>query len=243
MTQEEKKQTKEKEKMTMTNQHNTKNIVDALSKFQEEGVAAIKDGKNPFFKSKYATLEDVIAAANEGAKYGLAFTQCIDFEKDVIEGAVVPTMYVRTSLMHKASDTVITSRYLVVPKNNRYDDSQALGSAITYAKRYSLQAIYGLPSEDDDGNANTHNETVNAEQKRKMTVFANTIKQSVDQTMKNKEMSDAEKIHDLIKIEKENKAALEKLLSLDKGQWDMLVNYFVDAKKKLGGISNDTNVD
>ena len=56
-------------------------------------------------------------------------------------------------------------------------------------------------------------------------------------------MSDAEKIHDLIKIEKENKAALEKLLSLDKGQWDMLVNYFVDAKKKLGGISNDTNVD
>jgi hypothetical protein len=76
-----------------------------------------------------------------------------------------------------------------------------------------------------------------------MTVFANTIKQSVDQTMKNKEMSDAEKIHDLIKIEKENKAALEKLLSLDKGQWDMLVNYFVDAKKKLGGISNDTNVD
>ena len=227
--------------MTMTNQHNTKNIVDALSKFQEEGVAAIKDGNNPFFKSKYATLEDVIAAANEGAKYGLAFTQCIDFEKDVIEGAVVPTMYVRTSLMHKASDTVITSRYLVVPKNNKYDDSQALGSAITYAKRYSLQAIYGLPSEDDDGNANTHNPTVVADQKRKMTVWVNTMKQSVNQIMQNKDMSDAEKIHDLIDLEKENKAALEKLMDLDKGQWDMLINYFVDQKKKLGGKSNDTN--
>ena len=156
-------------------------------------------------------------------------------------GSVVPTMYVRTSLMHKASDTVITSRYLVVPKNNKYDDSQALGSAITYAKRYSLQAIYGLPSEDDDGNANTHNETVNADQKRKMTVFANTIKQSVNQTMQSKDMSDAEKIHDLISLEKENKPALEKLLTLDKGQWDMLMNYIVDAKKKLGGKDNDTN--
>ena len=69
--------------MTMTNQHNTKNIVDALSKFQEEGVAAIKDGKNPFFKSKYATLEDEHAAANEGAKYGLAFTKYIYYEQEV----------------------------------------------------------------------------------------------------------------------------------------------------------------
>jgi len=224
----------------MTNQHTTNIIVEALSKFQSEANAAVKSSKNPFFKSTYASLEDVIAAANEGAKYGLAFTQCVDFEKDVLEGSVVPTMYVRTTLMHKDCAAVITSRYPVVPKNNKYDDSQALGSAITYAKRYSLQAIYGLPSEDDDGNANTHNEKVNADQKRKMTVFANTIKQSVDQTMRDKEMSDAEKIHDLIKIEKENKAALEKLLTLDKGQWDMLMNYFVEAKKKLGG-NNDTN--
>ena len=224
----------------MTNQHTTNIIVEALSKFQSEANAAVKSSKNPFFKSTYASLEDVIAAANEGAKYGLAFTQCVDFEKDVLEGSVVPTMYVRTTLMHKDCAAVITSRYPVVPKNNKYDDSQALGSAITYAKRYSLQAIYGLPSEDDDGNANTHNEKVNADQKRKMTVFANTIKQSVDQTMRDKEMTNAEKIHDLIKIEKENKAALEKLLTLDKGQWDMLMNYFVEAKKKLGG-TNDTN--
>ena len=229
--------------MTMTNQPNTKSVVDALSQFQSEANAAIKSSKNPFFKSNYASLEDVIAAANEGAKYGLAFTQCIDFEKDVIEGAVVPTMYVRTSLMHKASDTVITSKYLVVPKNNRYDDSQALGSAITYAKRYSLQAIYGLPSEDDDGNSNTHNEKVMADQKRKMTVWVNSIKTSVKQTLQNKEMTDAEKVHDLIALEKENKAAFEKLMDLDKGQWDMLMHYIVDEKKKLGGISNDTNAD
>ena len=58
--------------------------------------------------------------------------------------------------------------------------------------------------------------------------------------MQNKDMSDAEKIHDLIDLEKENKAALEKLMDLDKGQWDMLMNYIVDQKKKLGG-NNDTN--
>ena len=56
-------------------------------------------------------------------------------------------------------------------------------------------------------------------------------------------MSDAEKIHDLIALEKENKAAFEKLMDLDKGQWDMLMHYIVDEKKKLGGISNDTNAD
>ena len=59
----------------MTNQHNTKSIVEALSLFQNEANAAVKSSKNPFFKSSYASLEDVIAAANEGAKYGLAFTQ------------------------------------------------------------------------------------------------------------------------------------------------------------------------
>ncbi len=149
----------QKETMTMT-KHNTKNIVEALSKFQEEANVAKKESKNPFFKSTYAALEDVIAAANQGAKYGLAFTQTIDYDKKIIDGVVDTTMYVTTILMHKDSDTEITSRYLIVPKNNKYDDSQALGSAITYAKRYSLQAIYGLPSEDDDANSSTHNPKV-----------------------------------------------------------------------------------
>jgi hypothetical protein len=132
---------------------NTKSIVEALSKFQQEANVAVKDKKNPYFKSSYAGLEDVIAAANQGAKFGLAFTQTIDYQKQIIEGVIDTTMYVTTSLMHSDSDAVIKSRYLIIPKKSNYDDSQALGSAITYAKRYSLQAIYGLPSEDDDGNA------------------------------------------------------------------------------------------
>ena len=231
---------KEQTKMTMTNQHNTKNVIEALSLFQSEANAAVKSNKNPFFKSTYASLEDVIAAANEGAKYGLAFTQVLDFEKP--EGSD-PIMYLKTSLLHKASDTAITSRYLVVPKNSRYDDSQALGSAITYAKRYSLQAIYGLPSEDDDGNANTHNDKVNADQKRKMTVWVNSIKQSVKATMDNPEMTKAEKIHDLFMIKKENAGSFEKLLQLDKGQWDMLMQHIIKQEKILGGNDEQSNAD
>jgi len=231
---------KEKTKMTMTNPHNTKNVIEALSLFQSEANAAVKSNKNPFFKSTYASLEDVIAAANEGAKYGLAFTQVLDFEKP--EGSD-PIMYLKTSLLHKASDTAITSRYLVVPKNSRYDDSQALGSAITYAKRYSLQAIYGLPSEDDDGNANTHNDKVNADQKRKMTVWVNSIKQSVKATMDNPEMTKAEKIHDLFMIKKENAGSFDKLLQLDKGQWDMLMQHIIKQEKILGGNDEQSNAD
>ena len=231
---------KEKTKMTMTNPHNTKNVIEALSLFQSEANAAVKSNKNPFFKSTYASLEDVIAAANEGAKYGLAFTQVLDFEKP--EGSD-PIMYLKTSLLHKASDTAITSRYLVVPKNSRYDDSQALGSAITYAKRYSLQAIYGLPSEDDDGNANTHDEKVNADQKRKMTVWVNSIKQSVKATMDNPEMTKAEKIHDLFMIKKENAGSFDKLLQLDKGQWDMLMQHIIKQEKILGGNDEQSNAD
>ena len=231
---------KEQTKMTMTNQHNTKNVIEALSLFQSEANAAVKSNKNPFFKSTYASLEDVIAAANEGAKYGLAFTQVLDFEKP--EGSD-PIMYLKTSLLHKASDTAITSRYLVVPKNSRYDDSQALGSAITYAKRYSLQAIYGLPSEDDDGNANTHNDKVNADQKRKMTVWVNSIKQSVKATMDNPEMTKAEKIHDLFMLKKENAGSFDKLLQLDKGQWDMLMQHIIKHEKILGGNDEQSNAD
>ena len=67
----------------------TKNIVEALSKFQEEANSASKSSNNPFFKSTYASLEDIIETANKGSKYGLAFTQCVDFDKEIVDGKKV----------------------------------------------------------------------------------------------------------------------------------------------------------
>jgi hypothetical protein len=51
--------------------------------------------------------------------------------------------------MHESGESV-TGRTPVLTKDNT--DPQKMGSGITYAKRYGLQAAFGLPSEDDDGN-------------------------------------------------------------------------------------------
>ena len=206
----------------------TKNIVEALSKFQEEANSASKSSNNPFFKSTYASLEDIIETANKGAKYGLAFTQCVDFDKEVVDGKTSITMFVKTNLMHKASDTIITSRYPVVPKGNKYDDSQALGSAITYAKRYSLQAIYGIPKvapkkkEDND-------------KTKKITEFVNTMTKGIDAIMNDDSMTDDEKADMLTRQMESNKTKLDKLKTADQGQYNMLMDKFeqLDVKGKI----------
>ena len=121
----------------------TKNLATALIKFHDSGAAAKKGAANPFFKSKYASLEEVIETVRaEAGKVGLTFTQLVDFDEHYI--------FVTTILMHESGESV-TGRTPVLTKDNT--DPQKMGSGITYAKRYGLQAAFGLPSEDDDGNA------------------------------------------------------------------------------------------
>ena len=121
----------------------TKNLAAALIKFHDSGAAAKKGAANPFFKSKYASLEEVIETVRaEAGKVGLTFTQLVDFDEHHI--------FVTTILMHESGESV-TGRTPVLTKDNT--DPQKMGSGITYAKRYGLQAAFGLPSEDDDGNA------------------------------------------------------------------------------------------
>ena len=55
--------------------------------------------------------------------------------------------------MHDEDIAQLTSRYPILVADNKKSDPQAMGSAITYAKRYALQAIYGLATEDDDANS------------------------------------------------------------------------------------------
>lgn len=120
-----------------------KNITQALIKFHESGAAAKKGEANPFFKSKYASLEEVIETVRaEAGKCGLTFTQLVDFQDT--------TMYVKTLVLHESGE-FFEGRTPVLTKDNT--DPQKMGSGITYAKRYGLQAAFGLPSEDDDGNS------------------------------------------------------------------------------------------
>lgn len=99
--------------------------------------AATKDASNPFFKSKFATLGEVMSVVKEPLlKQGIAVLQPVDGE------------YVETVLLHTSGEWISGRMKLVCAKEN---DPQALGSAVSYAKRYLLQAMCFVPSEDDDG--------------------------------------------------------------------------------------------
>ena len=115
----------------------------ALAKAQGAMESAKKDSANPFFKSLYADLASVVAAIRKPlSDHGLAYVQATD-QTDA--GGIV----VETRLMH-ASGQWIESRLTMFPTKS---DPQGIGSIITYARRYALQAIVGVPADDDDGNA------------------------------------------------------------------------------------------
>lgn len=116
-------------------------LAKALSKAQSEMGGAVKDANNPFFKSKYADLSSVIRVIKEPfANNGLSFVQF-----PICDGL---SAGVETILMHESGEFLQSDYMLPLAKK----DPQGSGSAITYAKRYALQAMAGIPSEDDDGN-------------------------------------------------------------------------------------------
>ena len=128
-------------------------IKTALLEFQKLAVTAKKDGKNPHFRSNYSTLESVIGAVKQGNQFGLFFTQGMTYEYvSNINGGntVIPVVF--TKVMHEHDDTVIESKLPITLAQANMENPQKIGSVITYYKRYALQAVYGLPSEDDDGN-------------------------------------------------------------------------------------------
>ena len=105
--------------------------------------AATKTASNPHFKSKYADLPTVIDAIKPHlSKHGLAFMQM----PKPSEGGIS----IETILIHSSGDK-LSMGVLFVPANKH--DAHGYGSALTYARRYALQTCFGLPTEDDDGNA------------------------------------------------------------------------------------------
>ena len=120
-----------------------KNIDEAMLLFQQDNITATKSTKNPFFKSTYASLEEVMKACDHGNKYGILY----GYQSRVTETG---NLIIIATATHVPSGT---SKELPVPcLVPNLHDPQKLGSAITYAKRYALQALFALPSEDDDGN-------------------------------------------------------------------------------------------
>ena len=127
------------------------NLKTAMLEFQKLAVTAKKDGKNPHFRSNYSTLESVITSVNQGNQFGLYFTQEIEYVY-VNHIQTKSEVVVVTTVRHTNDDNTYVSKLPIILSEANMENPQKIGSAITYAKRYTLQSVYGLPSEDDDGN-------------------------------------------------------------------------------------------
>ena len=118
-------------------------LAKALVKAQAAMSHAAKDSKNPHFKSAYSSLASVIDAVRPAlSANGLAFVQMLH----TADGGVA----VETVLIHESGEQ-LSCGTLFIPATKQ--DAQGFGSAITYGKRYGLQAALGIASEDDDGTA------------------------------------------------------------------------------------------
>ena len=118
-------------------------IAAALVRAQKAFGPALKCKTNPAFKSKYADLASCIEAVIDGLNdNGIALIQ----KQHPHDGGVS----IETVFVHESGETFSTG-ILTVPASKQ--DPQGYGSALTYARRYSLMAACGIAPEDDDGNA------------------------------------------------------------------------------------------
>lgn len=120
-------------------------IATALVAAQAIMTSAKKDSTNPFFKSKYADLnavrEAVMPAFNENGIVILQPTVFVDGKK-----------FVQTMLLHSSGEFLSGLTEILSAKELSAQDQ---GSGISYARRYGLQSIANVASEDDDGNSAT----------------------------------------------------------------------------------------
>jgi hypothetical protein len=128
-----------------------KNLAIALCKFQGAVETIRKNETNPFFKSKYASLSDILNVIRQPlADNGLSFVQ---FPKGKYN--------LETMLLHTSGEWLSES-YEMEPSKH---DPQGAGSVITYQRRYALGAILGLNIDvDDDANSASEKEEISVSQ-------------------------------------------------------------------------------
>ena len=121
----------------------------ALAKFQANVKQPMKDKDNPFFRSKYVPLENVVEAiTQEAPKHGLSFVQWALNDDTGRVG-------VATMLMHESGEFI---EFDPVHMKADKETAQGAGALISYLKRYSLSAVFGITSDqDDDGNSASGN--------------------------------------------------------------------------------------
>jgi len=140
----------------MNKSDSIKEIAGALVNFHDSVGAVKKDSENPFFKSKYASLDNVLETIKEPlALHGLSFAQFPDANG------------LTTILMHSSGEWLEATYDVPLTKA----DPQGAGSAITYMRRYALGAILGLATEtDDDANVASTAKGVGAQTKEPFSI-------------------------------------------------------------------------
>ena len=128
----------------MTQSESIDKLLPAFVAFQSDMPSVPKDAVNPHFRSKYASLGAITEATRPHlAKHGLAVTQSLVW-RDGVQLLV-------TRVIHVSGQWMQDGGYALNPTKN---DPQGMGSAVTYARRYTLGATLGIVTEDDDdGNA------------------------------------------------------------------------------------------
>ncbi len=145
----------EKNNMATNERAAFRELIDALIAAQSQIQHATKDGINPYFKSGYATLEQVITAVKEPLNNNGIYFQQASHESPT--GACVETTF------WGYGSSLSTGKVQIPADRN---DAQAFGSALTYAKRYSLSMACGIGHQtDDDANSATFIPPVNVSSK------------------------------------------------------------------------------
>lgn len=121
-----------------------KQLYSALVKAQSQIKTALKDSKNPHFKSTYADLTSVMLACKDA----LAANDLAVLQLSRIHESGAPVLVTR--IIHTSGEHIEGEFPLVCKDPN---DPQKLGSAVTYARRYALSAALGITADDDDGQA------------------------------------------------------------------------------------------
>lgn len=112
----------------------------ALSKAQMEIQSAEKDSTNPHFRSNFASLNSHWSACKASlGKHNLMITQLVSMEND---------KNILVTILSHSSGQWFKSYYPLIPMKN---DPQAMGSCLSYARRYMLSSIVGTTAADDDG--------------------------------------------------------------------------------------------
>ena len=220
----------------MPNQSKTKSpetLADALAEFQKQVKAANREGtaKDRGNKErKYSTLEDLLKSLEPALELGISHSQTFDFLP--LENEVLTILV--TTLFFK--DEKIESKLpLRDPKNPNV--MHALGTAITYSRRYALGAIYGIGSEEDD-DAMSLNDQSNQKQ-------SSTINRSPQRGANARQAKPSPVAHEMVtgKVAETPKVSftaaqtkkVQDFMATHPEGWDTLVETFNTEFNKTGG--------